>query len=105
MGAGEQRKCQAPFQFYREEKRDFLPGWKYNVNITSLSDDDLIDDPSLVAWRHQNWIQLKGVPFIGHLGVYPGGGYSAELGVNYEVGGATEKRIILYSILYRNPCF
>ena len=63
-----------------------MRAWRYEPNVTSLTDDDLIDDPSLVAWRHQNWIQLKGVSFVGHVAVYPGSGYSAELGVNFESG-------------------
>ena len=85
VGAGQRAECYAPFQLLQEEKRDFLRGWRYDQNVTSLTEDEIIDDPSLVAWRHQSWLQLKGIPFIGVLGVYPGNGYSAELGVNFEV--------------------
>ena len=85
VGAEHRPECHAAFDWHREEKRDFFRGWHYDENVTSLTDDDKIDDPSLVAWRHQNWLQLKGVPFVGNLGVYPGSGYSAELGVNLEV--------------------
>jgi len=85
VGAGRRKECHAPFDWYQEKKREFLGRCHYDENVTSLSDDEVIDDPSVVAWRHQNWLQLKGVPFVGNLGVYPGSGYSAELGVNYEV--------------------
>ena len=43
------------------------------------------DDPIEVAWKYQTWKQLRGVPYVGKLALYPGGGYSAELGVNYDV--------------------
>ena len=47
--------------------------------------DDENDDPLVIAWEYQTWTELRGVPFVGKLGLYPGGGYSAELGVNYDV--------------------
>lgn len=66
---------------------DFSTGWSDPANITAvMADLDLdADDPLILAWKYQNWRELKGIPFMGELAVYPGGGYSAELGVNYDV--------------------
>ena len=78
-------RCRSAFLLHREEKADYKTGWVPESNMTSYTDDDLINDPSIVAWRFQDWIQLKGIPFIGKLSTYPGNGYSAELGVNFKV--------------------
>ena len=80
------KNCRGHFDFNHEETRDFLPGWRsFSDHPSNYSDDDLIDDPTVIAWQYQSGFELRGVPFIGDLSVYPGGGYSAELGVNFEV--------------------
>ncbi|XP_076819587.1 uncharacterized protein LOC143465242 isoform X4 [Clavelina lepadiformis] len=81
------KNCRGHFDFNHEETRDFLPGWRsFSDRPSNYSDDDLIDDPTVIAWQYQSGFELRGVPFIGDLSVYPGGGYSAELGVNFESG-------------------
>ncbi|XP_078495959.1 uncharacterized protein LOC100175984 [Ciona intestinalis] len=86
MVAAGQRRCRGHFQFFDEETRSFAPGWRPLPNITTPPNDEIDEDPSAGAWRHQTWMEMRGVPFVGSLAVYPGGGYSAELGVNLETG-------------------
>lgn len=86
-----QTECRSKFSLSHEDTTSYLPGWKrVNATATQLRGDDDDEEeedresPLTVAWQYQSWRQLRGVPFVGNLALYPGGGYSAELGVNYE---------------------
>ena len=83
-----QKACRNKFSLLKEDSKNYKSGWKLPENITEVvveEGDDENDDPLVVAWEYQTWKELRGVPFVGNLGLYPGGGYSAELGVNYDV--------------------
>lgn len=70
---------------YHNDELNYDVGWKpLSVSSKKIDDDDN-DDFLAKAWHYRSWKELKGMPVLGGLTAYPGGGYCAELGVNYMV--------------------
>ena len=57
------------------------------MNAQELRNEALMDgDLWQISYLYQSATDLRGVPYIGRLNVYEGGGYTAELGVNAFTG-------------------
>ena len=66
--------CNEPYSWDAEDQTSqYAPGWKpANQNSSS--------SPEYSAWHYRNTDELKTRPFLGHLALYRGGGYKADLG-------------------------
>lgn len=46
-----------------------------------LADGSIVSCPT--RWFHRSALELRGFPFVGHMALYGGGGYPADLGYDY----------------------
>ena len=67
--------CNEPYSWDAEDQTPlYAPGWKQPTNQNSSS------TPGNSAWHYKTTTELKTRPFLGHLALYRGGGYKADLG-------------------------
>jgi len=59
---------------------DYNAGWHDEIDASTVDVDDIFRQ----AWIYRSGKELNGALFRGDIGIYNGGGYSAELGVNPE---------------------
>ncbi|XP_077976290.1 polycystin family receptor for egg jelly-like isoform X1 [Styela clava] len=89
-----QKECRAQYSLFNNDEVDYVAGW---VPLDDVpldqrpqpdpdDEEDAQEDPLTLAWKYRDWEELNGMPCFGELTAYPGGGYSAELGVNYMTG-------------------
>ena len=66
--------CDEPYSWDAEDQTpSYAPGWKPANQNTSYN-------PECSAWHYKTTAELKTRPFLGHLGLYRGGGYKLDLG-------------------------
>ena len=66
--------CNEPYSWDAEDQTPhYAPGWRLtNQNSSSTSENS--------AWHYKSATELKTRPILGHLALYRGGGYKADLG-------------------------
>ena len=72
--------CVDKYELSGEETRDFCLGWK---PLTCSLKEVLL--PTAEAWVFTSALDIWGMPTAGEYDVYGGGGYIANLDVNYVV--------------------
>ena len=66
--------CDEPYSWDAEDQTpQYAPGWKPTDQNSSYT-------PVNSAWHYKTTTELKTRPFLGHLALYRGGGYKADLG-------------------------
>lgn len=69
----------------RQQRRKKRPGntakTYYVLDSAVLPDGSIISCPT--RWLHHDTLELRGYPFWGHMTLYTGGGYPADLGYDY----------------------
>lgn len=81
-----------------EEDRDFTLNWQLDQGNND-TDGELsrIEE----AFRYRSFVELKGIPFIGQVGTYGGGGYVANLGSSKGQALSLINQLIEYGWLDR----
>ncbi|XP_033731377.1 polycystic kidney disease protein 1-like 2 [Pecten maximus] len=74
------RTCYKGYQISKEDDQDYCLGW-----IDGPCPSDEILKLSSSAWQFTSAVDLWGVPQLGDYSLYGGGGYVADMGVNYDV--------------------
>ena len=80
---------------YEGDRRDSNFGnWSSVLEDQELRNEALMDgDLMQIAYLYQTATDLRGVPYIGRLNNYEGGGYTAELGVNAFTGRYVKNKL------------
>ncbi|KAL9972512.1 hypothetical protein ACROYT_G018834 [Oculina patagonica] len=71
--------CNDFYSFFKEDKNNYITGWVM-ANTTSNTTSNTTATPS--PWTYQTMEELGGIPFLGLMGTYGGGGYSFDLSVS-----------------------
>jgi len=71
-------ECNTPYSILVQEDRNFTVGW-YLSNGTDIPDEMSLLDK---AYLFHSMLELRGLPFVGIMATYGGGGYNAELGLS-----------------------
>ncbi|XP_069123705.1 polycystin-2-like [Argopecten irradians] len=74
------RTCYKGYQISQEDDHNYCLGWK---DGPCPADEILLLSSS--AWQFTSSADLWGVPLLGDYSLYGGGGYVADMGVNYDV--------------------
>ena len=70
------KHCRSDYGWINDDTSDYLPSWQKpsdsDGNSTQI-EEDLKNAET--PWVYQNSLQLKGVPYLGTINTYKGGGY------------------------------
>ena len=69
-------ECHLDYSWSNEDERNFSIGWQ----ITDSQNPKDHSDGELAPWIFHDYLELGGMPHVGTLALYSGGGYVAEFG-------------------------
>ena len=70
--------CNEFYSLFNEDKNNYGTGWTV-ANTTSHTTSNTTSNATTSPWVYQTMNELGGIPFLGIMGTYGGGGYSFDL--------------------------
>jgi len=80
--------CYKDYSIPSESTTSHCIGWK-----DTPCDPYTITNPSYAAWKFTSSLDVWGAPSLGEYSLYGGGGYIADMGVNFDVSNYTIKEL------------